>query len=124
LSSNRGALSLIEKNLDKVNWSQLSTNPSAIHILEENPDKIDWFYLSENPAAIHLLQHADDYQLCKNPNAMHLLNKDAIDWFYLSFNPGIFEYDYSKMSRPFTEELMQNRFHPRNIEKFEGWNHD
>jgi len=25
------------------------------------------------------------------------------------------------MTRPFTEELMQNRFHPSNIDKFEEW---
>jgi hypothetical protein len=47
-----------------------------------------------------------------------------MDWVALSSNPSIFEYDYKAMKRPFTEELMQNRFHPRNIDKFEGWNHD
>jgi hypothetical protein len=54
---------------------------------------------------------------------MHLLeqNQDKIHWGLLSTNPGIFEYDYSKMSRPFTEELMQNRFHPDNLDKFESW---
>lgn len=48
-------------------------------------------------------------------------NPDKIDWDQLSMNPGIFVYDYTKMSRPFTEELMQNRFHPKNMDKFEQW---
>jgi hypothetical protein len=39
----------------------------------------------------------------------------------LSSNTSIFEYDYKNMVRPFTEELMANRFHPSNIDKFEDW---
>ena len=31
----------IEKNIDKINWYELSTNPNAICILEKNIDKID-----------------------------------------------------------------------------------
>jgi hypothetical protein len=93
-----------------VNWSQLSDNSSAIHILEKNLDKIDWRRLSENPAAIHLLE----------------ANRDKIDWEYLSSNPEILEYDYEKMkeTRPFTEELMANRFHPDNLDRFESWGYE
>jgi hypothetical protein len=40
---------LLEKNLDKVDWSELSKNQNAIHILEKNLDKVNWSYLSENP---------------------------------------------------------------------------
>jgi hypothetical protein len=28
------------------------------------------------------------------------------------------------MVRPFTEELMENRFHPKNIGKFESWGYE
>jgi len=105
LCFNPEAIHLLEKNLDKVCWLALSSNPSAIHILEKNFDKIGWKYLSGNPAAIHLLQQ----------------NKEKIDWNNLSKNPEIFEYDYKAMSRPFFEELMANRFHPTNINRFEAW---
>jgi hypothetical protein len=91
--------------MDKVNWYWLSENPSAMHILQANPDQIKWPNLCRNPAAIDILQE----------------NQDKIDWVYLSQNPAIFEYDYKNMTRPFTEELMQNRFHPDNIDKFEAW---
>ena len=41
---------MLEQNLDKFVWNNLSINPAAIHILEQNQDKIDWNKLSENPA--------------------------------------------------------------------------
>jgi hypothetical protein len=28
------------------------------------------------------------------------------------------------MVRPFTEELMENRFHPKNLDKFESWGYE
>ena len=65
---------VLEANLDKVNWINLSRNPTAIHILEENLDKVDWFSLSTNPAAIHLLE----------------TNLDKINWYLLSGNPALF----------------------------------
>jgi hypothetical protein len=42
----------------------------------------------------------------------------------LSRNPSIFTYDYDQMKENknlLHEELMRNRFHPKNIEKFEDW---
>ena len=42
----------------------------------------------------------------------------------MSANPAIFEYDYKAMTRPFTEELMANRFHPNNMGKFEAWGYE
>ena len=89
----------------KLQWWSLSENPNAIQMLEANPDKIHWGMLSLNPAAMHLLE----------------ANQDKINWYWLSANPSIFTYDYKKMVRPFTEELMVNRFHPQNVEKFEDW---
>ena len=64
----------------------------------------------------------------KNPNAIHLLEKnlDKVDWLMLSTNPNIFTYDYAAMKdRMFRggikEDLMKNRFHPRNIHKLNAW---
>ena len=54
-------------------------------------------------------------------------NLDKINWSYLSMNPNIFGYDYKAMkNRMFSnggimEDLMKNRFHPRNIRKWKGW---
>ena len=61
--------------------------------------------------------------LSSNPRAGAYLeqNPEKIEWNNFSKNPAIFEYDYANMIRPFTEELMQNRFHPDNLGKFEEW---
>jgi hypothetical protein len=83
----------------------MCTNPGVVPLLEKNPHHIHWGWLSKNPSAIHILE--------KNPRLVY--------WNMLSSNTSIFEYDYKNMIRPFTEELMANRFHPSNIDKFEDW---
>ena len=115
LSENPAAIHLLEPNLDKVSWDLLSQNPAAIHLLEANPEKIVWYNLSQNPA----------------PGAIKLLaaNPEKIDWYNLSRNPSIFEYDYQAMkdrmyNSGLCEDLMKNRFHPKNIYKFESWGHE
>jgi len=79
-------------------------------LLEQNPDKIKWLYLSNNPSkcAIRLLG--------KNP--------DKITSDILFQSPHIFTYDYKQMKYNcllFKDDLMKNRFHPRNISKFKDW---
>jgi hypothetical protein len=101
----------LEQNPDKIDWTGLSINPNAIHLLEQNSDIINWYQLSLNPNAIHLLEQ----------------NQDNINWDHLSSNPSIFEYDYEAMRlrmRPLAEELMANRFHPKNFDKFYTWGFD
>ena len=99
---------------DKINWFGLSANPSAgaISLLEKNQDKIDWFQLSANPSALTLLEK----------------NQDKIDWAQLSANPSIIEYDYKGMKdamyKGIKEDLVKNRFHPKNIPKFRDWGMD
>ena len=112
LSRNPKAIHLLEQNKDKIDWFGLSANPAAIHLiskaLEQNPYKINWFSLSSNPAAIHLLE--------KNP--------DKINWLGLSINPSIFAYDYKHIAEhrwPINKEIIQNRFHPKNMKYFAGW---
>jgi len=94
--------------IEKLHWKLLSLNPNAIHLLEQNIDKIDWTSLSENPNAIYLL--------AKNIYKVH--------WHILSCNPSIFEYDYEAMQNRMAiiaEELIANRFHPKNMDKFVSW---
>ena len=76
-------------------------------------DNLDWQYLSKNPNAIHIIKD----------------NINNIDWDceWLYQNPFIFEYDYEAMRdrmKPVAEELMANRFHPKNFEKFVSWGFD
>ena len=33
-----------QDNLDKANWEFLSDNPNAISLLEQNMNKVDWHY--------------------------------------------------------------------------------
>jgi hypothetical protein len=66
----------------------------------------------------------------KNPSAINLLknNKDKINWNFLSLNQNIFEIDYDylrdRLKNSFGEELMMNRFHPSNFEKWSNWGFD
>jgi len=42
----------------------------------------------------------------------------------LSINPTIFTYDYKKIAQdrwPINKEIIQNRFHPKNMKYFSGW---
>jgi len=36
-------------DIDKIDWFWLSKNTNAIHLLEKNMDKINWSMLSGNP---------------------------------------------------------------------------
>ena len=112
-NSSEGAMQLLEKNPDKIRWWHLSENPSAMRLLEKNLDKIDWYFLSNNSSegAIQLLEK----------------NQDKINWDQLFKNPHIFKYDYKQMKIScmlFKEDLIKNRFHPRNIPKFKDWRID
>jgi hypothetical protein len=101
----------LEQYPNKIDWYNLSSNLNAIHLLERNINNIDWDFISTNPNAIHLLEQ----------------NHDKINWLNLSSNPSIFEYDYETMRgrmRPLAEELMADRFHPRNFDKWIGWGFD
>jgi len=53
-NENPNAISILEKNKNKIDWANFSRNPSAISILEKNQDKIKWNFLSENPAIFEL----------------------------------------------------------------------
>ena len=134
LSNNPAAISELEKNLDKVDWNLLSENDAAIDILENNLDKVDFDMLSKNDAAIHILENnldkVDWDLLCKNRAAMPILkkNKNKICWACISENPSIFTIDYEylkvKMKETIASDLMANRFHPKNMYKWNDWGFD
>ena len=94
----------------------LSCNPAArsIALLENNQDKIRWENLSFNPSARAI--------------TLFEKNQDKINWSRLSQNPAIFEYDYKGMKdamyKGIKEDLVKNRFHPKNIPKFRDWGMD
>jgi hypothetical protein len=52
--------SILEKNIDKINWTWLSSNPSidAMNIIKNNLDialdNIDWKSIASNPAIFEL----------------------------------------------------------------------
>ncbi len=100
LSSNTGAIPLLEKYINRVNWRSLSGNGDATHLLERNPHKIffgwelsrynkslpfmrkyinrlDWEWLCANPYAAKLLEENPrkiHYEtLCGNCAAVHLI---------------------------------------------------
>ena len=64
------------------------------------------------------------------PPGKNLDKMDTDCWVSLSINPNIFVYDYEAMKNSmyrkggFVEELMANRFHPKNMDKWDGWGID
>ena len=97
---------------DLIDDENIIINPNAISLFDVNEydpyiDIIQWYYINKNT----------------NHEAIALLekNQDKISWWCLSRNPSIFQYDYENMKRPFTEELIQERFHPKNFDKFDAW---
>jgi hypothetical protein len=80
--------------------TSLDTEHKMMKLLDWIPtDKVDWYQLSRNPNAIHLLEKNLDKvnwsQLSANPNAIHILEKnlDKVHWGFLSQNPNIFTID-------------------------------
>jgi hypothetical protein len=58
LSLNPNAFPLLAKNLNKIDWRNLSanTNPDAISLLENNMDKIYWKVVIQNPSISEYLK--------------------------------------------------------------------
>ena len=107
----------------------MSFNENAIHLLAKNLEKVDWFNLSFNPNGVELIKNNLDKlrkthwgYLCQSPNALELLanNPEKIDYVILANNPSIFVLDSTKMRnqcRDFAESLAAYVFHPERIEK-------
>lgn len=102
LSGNSGAIELLKKYPENIDWELMSINSAAIELLTDKIDKnpntrIDWELLSENPNAIEILdKHRNKIDwagLSSNPNAIPILtdNVGKIDWDNLSANPNAIE---------------------------------
>jgi len=105
-------INIIDYQPININWSILSVNPNPI--IDYQPINIDWSIISINPNTIE------------------------INWSILSVNPNIFDfgpyydtthetYDYDAMRQRcliYAEELIANRFHPKNCEKWIHWGFD
>jgi len=101
LSANPAAIRLIEKNIEKADFSRLSKNSAAIPLLEKYYENIDWTTLSENPNAEKLLcsniKYVNMFHLCSfNPNVVNIVNImlendpeviHLLCWYSLSMNP-------------------------------------
>ena len=104
---NPNAISILEKNQDKIDWNSLSGNPNAMHLLENNPDKIYWHYFSANTNAISILEK----------------NQDKINWEFLSRNGGTCELNYKFLKERMDiirEDLMKAVYHPKRLEYYLG----
>ena len=91
----------------------VSCNPNlTIKFIEAHPCyDWDWWKVSQHPnITLEFIEEHPEY----------------ISWDDISSNPGIFEYDYEGMKQKminsdFFQELMENRFHPSNYNKWRGW---
>ena len=103
--------------------------------LSDNVDveKINWRFFAKNPNLQHFNHHtmrvlADKMKGKKPAIPERCASKRHLeDWEWA--NPFIFEYDYKAMKSSMydsgiCEELMKNRFHPKNVHKFEDWGYE
>jgi hypothetical protein len=82
--------------MDKIDWRYLSLNPNAISLLERNIDKIDWHFMSrygDLNLMVLLNNHIDKINwngLSANKNAKSILEKNInkINWLNLIGNRG------------------------------------
>jgi len=136
LSSNKKAIKILEKNLDKINMQELSLNPNAFAMFEDiNFDNLKHKELIDYLVKInYITKVGDEYKVDFNYYSDYM--KDFTYYFseendfkiprlqghYLN---NIFKVNYKflkqRMESTIGEELIQAMFHPKNINKFEGW---
>lgn len=71
----------------------LELNPHAIYLIENQLEYVDYFNLCKNPNAIHLIEDRDYLDMCllsRKPYAISILEKKKrrINWTNISFNSG------------------------------------
>ena len=66
MSCNINAVPLLEKNVDKIDSSNLSGNHNAIPLLEKNQDKVCFYHLSWN-----MIIYTYDYEYCRERMDVH-----------------------------------------------------
>ena len=90
LSENPAAISLLKKNINRINWEHLVKNPNAVQIYEDYPEKM-WDYLCHT-----------DYENFSVTTPIFELDYDTIE----------------KRCNIYKEELMQVALHPSRIEQY------
>ena len=107
LSSNPGAIPLLEKNIDKIRWDLLSMNPEAIPLLEANLDKIYWYNLCQNEKGIPFIEkyynikynypyHENSFPMIQSFTPFYISNADFSSYkiyntfYYIFQNSGMF----------------------------------
>lgn len=129
LSGNPYALSILEKNPTKINWSVFSSNSNekAIPLMEKNIEKLDWIRVSRIPNSKFIsfwerhIEKINWYVMSGNSHAISLLEKhpEKINWWQISINSNIFM-DYEEITQriaPFRDELIRIALHPTRIDK-------
>jgi len=82
LTGNRNACHLYEDKINRlsdIHWLYLSEKDYFVSILEKNMDKINWQSLSKNPNAIHLLASLDQEKMKEN---MKDLNEELVSYVF------------------------------------------
>ena len=96
-------INIIDYQPININWSILSVNPNPI--IDYQPINIDWSIISINPNTIEI-------------------NWSNFGPYYDTTHE---TYDYDAMRQRcliYAEELIANRFHPKNCEKWIHWGFD
>lgn len=107
LSLNIKAVSILKKNINKINWDKLSSNINAILILEKNLDQVNWSKLSLNLNAVRIF---DDFNF-EDLNDIELINY-LLKINFLVNNNGIYKINYNEPyfdSTKFIEKILFSR---------------
>jgi hypothetical protein len=83
LSSNPGAIPLLEKNLDKVNWHMVALNksPDAVKLFEKHQEcvKLASVYLSQHPFIFEVDVKAVSKKIDKLARMLRLNNQFSLE---------------------------------------------
>ena len=145
LSTNPNAIDMLEKNLDKVDWSYIFYNPNAIRITgvsnranafdnpKQSDDKKWWVWCFEHPYLFDIERRYDvDIGEYVIPifDEQHLydyknIDYNSIDWQYLSYNPYAIELLEKNLDKVDWRILSGNRNAIRileqNLDKIDWW---
>jgi hypothetical protein len=111
LSLNPNAITILEKNVDKINWMRLSANPNAIRIFEQHPDKVEWWMFpreqNNTPISKSHFDEISRWEFTDSPHIIEFLN-------------AVSPYDYDAIKKHCNvminqEELAMKVYHPRHV---------
>lgn len=111
ISKNPCLIDFLLENIDKINWLyfMLNTHPKAIQIIEQNPEKINWNYLSANRSAVHLLKKNEKIIDDQNIRDMMIMYNDNVFSVMNIQNKIFYDYnneDYENKNEIIDKEIM------------------